>query len=141
MRDIRRLFIQAYPAQSDVLSTSVAKDAFIDALEDKELMIRVMEREPQTLDEAYKIAERMELYTRKVNSDDREGDDKHKGNFNKVRATSVVEEGMLKSLLESQKLLQQQMITLMQSMQRVNLSSNEGSPKELQEKPRNVTGL
>ena len=79
MRDIRRLFIQAYPAQNDVLSTSVAKDAFIDALEDKELMIRVMEREPQTLDEAYKIAERMELYTKKVNLEDREGESKHKG--------------------------------------------------------------
>ena len=103
MRDIRRLFIQAYPAQNDVLSTSVAKDAFIDALEDKELMIRVMEREPQTLDEAYKIAERMELYTKKVNLEDREGESKHKGNFNKVRATSVMEEGMLKSLLENQK--------------------------------------
>ena len=80
--------MQAYPAQNDVLSTSVAKDAFIDALEDKELMIRVMEREPQTLDEAYKIAERMELYTKKVNSDDREGEIKQKGNFNRVRATS-----------------------------------------------------
>ena len=74
MRDIRRLFIQAYPAQNDVLSTSVAKDAFIDALDDKELMIRVMEREPQTLDEAYKIAERMELYTKKVNLDEKEGE-------------------------------------------------------------------
>ena len=141
MRDIRRLFIQAYPAQNDVLSTSVAKDAFIDALEDKELMIRVMEREPQTLDEAYKIAERMELYTKKVNADDKEGENRHKGTFNKVRATSVMEEGMLKALLESQKLLQQQMISLMQSMQQVKLSSKEGSPMKMQEEPKDDTGF
>ena len=72
MRDIRRLFIQAYPGQNDVISTSIAKDAFIDALDDKELTIRVMEREPQTLDEAYKIAERMELYSKRVNMQDSE---------------------------------------------------------------------
>ena len=140
MRDIRRLFMQAYPAQNDVLSTSVAKDAFIDALEDKELMIRVMEREPQTLDEAYKIAERMDLYAKKVNSDDK-GENKHKGNFNKVKATSVMEEGMLKSLLENQKLLQQQMISLMQSMQQVNLANNEGESRKMQEKPKSDLGF
>ena len=140
MKDIRRLFMQAYPAQNDVLSASVAKDAFIDALEDKELMIRVMEREPQTLDEAYKIAERMELYTKKVNSDEREGENKHKGTFNKVRATSVMEEGMMKSLLENQKSLQQQMMSLVQSLQQLSFSSKEEGSKMVPEKLRNDTG-
>ena len=44
MKDIRRLFMLAYPGPSNYLSDITAKDAFIDALDDRELMIRVMER-------------------------------------------------------------------------------------------------
>ena len=49
------------------------KDAFSDALGDKEFTIRVMEREPKSLEEAFKIAERMELYARKVKPEDKDG--------------------------------------------------------------------
>ena len=43
-----------------------AKDDFIGALGDEELTIHVMEREPKSLKEAFKIAVRMELYAKKV---------------------------------------------------------------------------
>ena len=62
LKDVRRLFTQAYPGPPNYMSELAAKDAFIDALDDRELMIKVCEREPGTLDQAYKIAERMELY-------------------------------------------------------------------------------
>ena len=45
MKDIRRLFTLAYPGPSNYMSDITAKDAFVDALDDKELMMRVMERE------------------------------------------------------------------------------------------------
>ena len=62
MKDIRRLFLQAYPGQSSTLSEIMARDAFVNALQDRDLIIKVMEREPTSLDQAFKIAERMELY-------------------------------------------------------------------------------
>ena len=61
MKDIRRIFLSAYPGPTNYLSEIALKDAFITALVDRDLMIKTMEREPKTLDEAYKVAERMEL--------------------------------------------------------------------------------
>ena len=51
------------------------KDDFIGALGDEELTIRVMEREPKSLKEAFKIAVRMELYAKKVKSEGKAGFD------------------------------------------------------------------
>ena len=62
MKDIRRIFLSAYPGPTIYMSEITLKDAFITALVDRDLMIKTMEREPKTLDEAYKVAERMELY-------------------------------------------------------------------------------
>ena len=62
MKDIRSLFLQAYLGQSSMMSEIMARDAFVSALQDRDLILKVMEREPQTLDQAFKIAERMELY-------------------------------------------------------------------------------
>ena len=44
------------------MSEIAAKDAFITALVDRDIIIEMMELEPKTLDEAYKVSERMELY-------------------------------------------------------------------------------
>ena len=54
--------MQAYPGPQNYATVNLARDAFIAALDDRDLMIKVMEREPATMDQAYKIAERMELY-------------------------------------------------------------------------------
>ena len=75
LKDIRRLFLGGFPGPSNYMSDIAAKDAFINAVNDKELMIKIMEREPKTLDEAFKIAERLELY-RSIPSEARE-DQKH----------------------------------------------------------------
>ena len=125
MKDVRRLFLQAYPGQMNVLSLAIAKDAFIDALEDKELMIRVMEREPKSLEEAFKIAERMELYSRKVNAENgAESEGKMRNTSHKVRSTSSTDEDTIKTLLENQKTIQRQMSELMHQMQVSNSSAN-----------------
>ena len=62
LKDIRRLFMLAFPGPVNYMTELTAKYAFVDVLNDRELMIKVLEREPNTLDQAFKIAERMELY-------------------------------------------------------------------------------
>ena len=75
VKDIRRrrLFMLVYSGQCNTVADAIAKDAFIDALWDKELTIRAMEREPKFLEKAFKIAERMELYARKVKPEGKDG--------------------------------------------------------------------
>ena len=116
MKDIRRLFMLAYPGPSNYLSDITAKDAFVDALDDRELMIRVMEREPKNLEEAFKISERMELYSKRVeNSERNEPDGKQK---NKIRVTAVSDaNNEMSMIVENQKVMQQQINTLVQMMQ------------------------
>jgi len=118
MKDVRRLFLLAYPGKSNYMSDIAAKDAFVDALDDRELMIRVMEREPKTLEEAFKIAERMELYSRRVDNSDRSDmESKQRNNSNKVRAATVVEDKNFKMLMENQTAMQQQIASIIQTMQ------------------------
>ena len=93
LKDIRRLFALAFPGPPNYLSELTAKDAFIDALGDRELMIKVLEREPKTLDQAFKIAERLELY-RNIPGE-RDIDSKAKP-VSKVRAAVVDDDSVFK---------------------------------------------
>lgn len=49
----------------------VSKDAFLEALRGRELSLKVREREPKSLDEAYRTALHLEAYQRKSESEDR----------------------------------------------------------------------
>ena len=46
MKDVRRLFLAAHPGPTNYISKIVAKDAFITALSDRDLMVKVLERKP-----------------------------------------------------------------------------------------------
>ena len=65
-RDVRRLMALAFPGQSGSLWEVMARDAFVDALSDPNLRCRVLERDPSTLEEALKIASRLEALSRSV---------------------------------------------------------------------------
>ena len=108
MKDIRRIFLSAYPGPTNYMSEIALKDAFITALVDRDLVIKTMEREPKTLDEAYKVAERMELY--RFIPETSEGDTKSKFQP-KVRGTAA-DDGVLKSLVETQRVIQRQLASL-----------------------------
>src|SRR5688572_12294603 len=71
LHDIRRLVVLAYPVPSNETTEIVARDAFLEAMRDRELSLKVREREPKTLDEAYRTALRLEAYQRTMESDDR----------------------------------------------------------------------
>ena len=57
----------AYPGPTSTLSEVVARDAFLEALDDPQLRIRILEREPTTLDEALRIACHYEALERDSN--------------------------------------------------------------------------
>ena len=52
----------AYPAAAPDLSTHVAKESFITALDDPSLQLKVTEREPKLIEEALSIATKLEVY-------------------------------------------------------------------------------
>jgi len=52
----------AYPGPSSDLSNIVARDAFLDALGDHSLRIRILKKEPENLEEALKLACKLEAH-------------------------------------------------------------------------------
>ena len=67
--DIARLMSLAYPGQTGVMSEVVARDAFLEALDDPQLRIRILEREPKTLEDALHMACRLEALERGFRTD------------------------------------------------------------------------
>src|SRR6218665_1433596 len=62
MTDIRRLLALAYPTEHSDLHETIAIRSYINALYDRELAISVSERDPEQLQEAYKISVRLQTY-------------------------------------------------------------------------------
>ena len=108
MKDIRRIFLSAYPGPTNYMSEIALKDAFITALVDRDLMIKTMEWEPKTLDEAYKVAEQMELYRSIPETSEEDAKSRSQP---KVRGTAA-DDGVLRSLVETQKVIQRQLASL-----------------------------
>ena len=103
LKDIRRLFMQTYPGSPNHMSKVTACEALVDALSDCDLIIKVMEREPNTLDQAFKIAEKMELYQKMPGNRDPEIKIKF---CSKVRGTVTSNDPVLQTMIETQKLMQ-----------------------------------
>jgi len=61
-QDIRRLMTLAYPGEKSTLSEHIARDAFLSALADSEFELKIREREPATLDDAVRVAQRFEMF-------------------------------------------------------------------------------
>jgi len=61
-QDIRRLVSLAYPGPTSGVFNIVARDSFLDALDDDAFRIRILEKEPVTLDAALQIAVKLEAY-------------------------------------------------------------------------------
>ena len=52
----------AYPGESSVLSDIVGRNAFLEALDDQVLRVRILEKEPKTLDDALNMTSRLEAF-------------------------------------------------------------------------------
>jgi len=90
-QDISKLVALAYPKEEPALVNHVAKEAFVIALSDPILQLKVIEREPKTVEDALNIAIKMEAYQASVvppESDKGAMDHKAK---HKVKSTYAVE--------------------------------------------------
>ena len=68
-QDIRGLMLLAYPGQGDsVLGQHIARDAFLTALDDPELQMKIRDKDPETLEEAVRSASRFEVTRAAVES-------------------------------------------------------------------------
>ena len=61
-QDIRRLMSLAYPGEKSGLAEHIARDAFLVALDDQEMELKIREREPVDLDSAVRLALRLEVF-------------------------------------------------------------------------------
>ena len=52
----------SYPGESSALSDIVGRDAFLEALDDQTLRVRILEKEPKNVDEALNIASRLKAF-------------------------------------------------------------------------------
>ena len=92
--EIRRLMALAYPnTANSELSGIIARDAFLAALNDRELEIKVRDRDPVDLDAALRAAVRVEAYLRMPEQDaERDRNARmHKERFDTPRARQVRE--------------------------------------------------
>jgi hypothetical protein len=108
VQDIRKLMILAFPGPTSTHSETIAIRAFLDALRDKDLALKVREREPTTLDNAYKIAMRLEGY-RWADEDGIDRRDRRPGRISNVKETEP-------DLDEKLNRLQEQMTRKMEEM-------------------------
>jgi len=66
-QDVRRLMTLAYPGESNSsICEQIAKDYFIASLADRDLELKIREREPRDLETAFRHAVRLEAYDRVV---------------------------------------------------------------------------
>src|SRR6218665_3349940 len=83
MSDIRRLHALAYPTEHSDLHETIAIRSYINALYDRDLAISVSERDPEQLQEAYKISARLQAY--------RQAEVERSGQTNKPRVNFIQE--------------------------------------------------
>ena len=62
--EVSRLGGLAYPGEGSVVFDAVSVDTFINALNDAPLELRLRDKEPKSLEEAYRMAERLEAYSK-----------------------------------------------------------------------------
>jgi len=89
--EVRRLMALAFPGQRGIMWEVMARDAFLDALEDRAMRLRIMERDPPTLDQALNIACHFEAIARP--SMDTSWDDRGHKRDRLVRGATAEDDG------------------------------------------------
>ena len=86
--DIRRLTALAFPGPTNATTEVVACEAFLEALSNRRLAMRVREREPKSLEEALRVAIRMEAYSDVPDAD--RSDDGRRDRRGQARGVTMV---------------------------------------------------
>ena len=74
--DIRRLAALAFPQLDHKTQESIACDYFMEALADSDLIFRIREKQPTSLDAAFRIAQQFELSIETTNQKTKEDEGK-----------------------------------------------------------------
>lgn len=117
---IRRLVRRAYPAAGDELQDSLARDQFIDALEDRDMRMKIRESGPKTLDEAVSRALELEAMF------------EAESRRSKSRSVRVVQEppqdrkDELVEILRQNKAAMEQMVAVVQQQQQQSSNASTG---------------
>ena len=136
--DVSRLVTLAYPGKSAELCNHVAKEAFVEALGDPQLQLKVLEKEPKTVEDALAVATRMEAYAASVvprQYDGDGGDRKHKQKFKSVYAVEgkkqsiTTEEDGMALLLRRMRELQTECSNTKLEIERVKTQKEEAERK------------
>ena len=69
-QDIRKLIALAYPGEASDIIESIARDAFIGALCDRDLALQVLAKEPETLERAYQVASKLKSYSDLIHAEE-----------------------------------------------------------------------
>jgi len=77
-RDIHRLMVLAYPTLPRDARESIARDCFLDALDEPDLALKVRERTPADLDDALAVTMRLEAWANDVRRQTQPRDDGHR---------------------------------------------------------------
>ena len=87
--DVTRMVALAHPTSVPDLTQHVAKEAFINALSDDKLQIRVMDKQPATIEEALGIAGRLEAYECTLKAQDAPPSEFSKGEGGRTKSKHV----------------------------------------------------
>jgi hypothetical protein len=72
-QDIRRLMVLVFPGPTNATTEIVGRYAFLDGLNDGSLALRIRENEPNTMEEALRVAVRFEAYEKVDETDASQG--------------------------------------------------------------------
>ena len=117
-QDIRRLMTQAYPGEgTSRLCEQIAKDYFITSLGDRDLELKIREREPRDLESAFKHAVRLEAYDKAVVDDSR---DQYNGKGQRYRQ----DDGLTRKVAQLERKMEQAPTQRSTARQEVATASN-----------------
>ena len=93
--EVRRLMALAFPGQQGAMWEVMARDAFLDALDDPTLRIRLLEKDPSSLDETLRFACHLEAISRPAQTVDGGYDDQGRRKERCVRGSNVDDDAAL----------------------------------------------
>ena len=98
----------AFPGQSGPLWEIMARDAFLEVINDHAVKVRVLEREPSTLDETLKIACRLEALMRTESSDEFDDQGRRRDRWVRKVESAVPDVNYKDRVIELEALLREQ---------------------------------
>ena len=127
VNDIRRMVVLAYPGPTSPMKEAVACDAFLEALGDVEMALKIREREPPTLEDAFQYALRLEEYSGSAAVKPADGD--RRGHVRMLQEVQAPEDRCLEYLKEMGRWQQENFQQLFSEMR----AALNGQPKANQE--------